>query len=218
MFGFGLLAGCGGSSSPTLNGAQRNPANTVLAIGAMTQLGTGTTGYSAPLGKGTIDIYDFSTGAKLDSVSGATDAVTGIGKVSAVPGFSVVVVVKGTLGTSNTPYRLSTIIPTVPVANGSFTLGPDTTLAAEALGAKFFKTGTGIDSKSWATVNSKATTSWQALPAAQQNISLGGGLLNANSSYASNHWLRRTRKSHKSSALFPPPSATAWCYRKMPSI
>lgn len=137
-----LVAGCGG-------GGNGGAPGTLLTIGADVFTGAtagvesvrADTTLIAPLDPGTLVVaYDFETGKEV--ARGTLDS-TGWCTLRITPGLTVAVVATGTRNGKN--YRFSTIIPQVPVNPGEYVLKAETTIAAEAIAQKFFKTGTPID-------------------------------------------------------------------------
>ncbi len=165
-----LLAGCGGGGG----GPIENP-SIAMAVGADTAP-TDFRGMkadivpAAPLeAGGTVTIYDFSTGQVLGT---STLDSNGMCRIAVTPGSTVAVVITGTKAGKN--YRLSTIIPVVPIDGGRFIATPITSMAAEAIALKHFGK-TDLDDDTFALVMEKAKAF--ALLQPEADYSLGGGVI-----------------------------------------
>jgi len=163
-----VLAGCGGGGGGqpgvTLTiGGDTSPQSSRADTRAATLI--------APVDPGAVvTVYDFKTGSVIKT--GTIDA-TGFCRLDITPGLTVAVVITGTR--SGKSYRLSRIIPVVPVGDTEYVVGPATTLAAEAIGEKHYRTGAAIDEGTVDVVTGLAETYVQAHTSA--DFSVGGGLI-----------------------------------------
>jgi len=126
---------------------------------------------NAPLEDGAVVVaYDYRTG---DEIPGARGTLTaGRCPLQVTPGDFIVVVITGKSGGKD--YRLSTIIPSVPVADEDVVADPATTIAAEAYASKY-PMGTGTVPPFPDAILAEATAYVQANPG--DDYSVGGGLI-----------------------------------------
>jgi hypothetical protein len=166
-----LLAGCGGGgggSTPELGATLSLSTDTMsvsLAASSRTVVG-------AALDEGGIvTVYNFLT--KEVVATGTLDA-QGKANVEVPAGLTVAIVITGTQGDPAKNYRLSLVIPTVPIDGGDYTADPVTSIAAEAIAQKYY--GTQIISQS---VLDVATAAAQAFVTANADadFSLTGDLI-----------------------------------------
>lgn len=167
------VTGCGGGGGG--GGSAITGGTGVLTIigadaggGALTRSRDGV--ISAPLDDGAkIEAFDFTDGTKL-----ATGTIkNGKGQIKLPADKTVAVVVTGTRNGKH--YRLSLIIPCTSQAQTEYVANPATTIAAEAIAQKFFRTGTRIDTATWENVLQEAQTYVDDNP--DVDMSIGGGLI-----------------------------------------
>lgn len=166
-----LLAGCGGGgggSTPELAATLNLSTDTMsVSLAASSRAVVG-----AALDEGGIvTVYNFLTGEVI--VTGTLDA-QGKSTVEVPAGLTVAIVITGTQGDPAKNYRLSLVIPTVPIDGGDYTADPATSIAAEAVAQKYY--GTQIISQS---VLDVATADAQAFVTANADadFSLTGDLI-----------------------------------------
>ena len=164
-----LLAGCGGGgggSTPEL-GATLNLSTDTMSVSLAASSRT-VVGAALDEG-GIVTVYNFLT--KEVVATGTLDA-QGKATVEVPAGLTVAIVITGTQGGKD--YRLSLVIPTVPIDGGDYTADPVTSIAAEAVAQKYY--GTQIISQS---VLDVATAAAQAFVTANADadFSLTGDLI-----------------------------------------
>lgn len=169
------LVGCGGGgggSQTELPGVSLNISADTTGDGTRSVTSSRVPTINAPLDAGAVVIArDYRTGAEV--ARGTLDA-GGQCTLDVTPGLTIVVVITGTRGGKN--YRLSTIIPNVPVADKDVVADPATTIAAEAIASKHpVGNGTVLDDATFNAVLAKATEYLQAHP--DDDYSVGGGLI-----------------------------------------
>ncbi|MCE5200885.1 MAG: hypothetical protein ABFD54_09780 [Armatimonadota bacterium] len=183
-----MLAGCGGGGGGGTSSI--SSPGTTLTIGTDTSLDANkstTRGdtrditLTAPLPVGsTIEVLDFATGERLAT---GTIGDNGKGNVVVPPGKCVVITVTGTKGDKN--YRLSTVVACVPVENTEVDLNPVTTIAAEAIGQKYYKKQI-IDQASFDIVLTAAQTYAESNPDMDASM---GALLTDDAEYGASNVL-----------------------------
>ena len=167
------LVGCGGGG-----GGSIEPTGVTLTISADTtwaetrSVTSRSPIINAPLDIGAVVVaYDYSTGLEL---ARGTITVSGKCRLDVTPGLTIVVVATGTRGGKD--YRLSTIIPNVPIADADVVADPATTIAAEAIAQKHpIGSGTVLDDATFGDVLGEATAYVAAN--ADEDFSLTGGLI-----------------------------------------
>ena len=167
------LVGCGGGGP-----GSSEPTGVTLTISADTEwsetrsVTSRATTMIAPLAdEGSLVVaYDYSTGLEV-----ARGTLTlGTCKLNVTPGLTIVVVITGKSGGKD--YRLSTIIPDVPIADAEVVADPATTIAAEAIAQKHpIGSGTVLDDATFGDVLGEATAYVAAN--ADEDFSLTGGLI-----------------------------------------
>ncbi|MHB9025616.1 MAG: hypothetical protein ACYC7E_15845 [Armatimonadota bacterium] len=137
---------------------------------------------SAPIvANSTIQVFNYQTGALITSGIIGSD---GFGTVEVTPGLTVAVVITSPAG-ATPAYRLSTIIPSVPIVDSEVLADPASTLAAEAIAEQFpLGSQTVIDQGTFDDVLGAAEDFLAANPT-NDDISLGGGLLESGSTFGS---------------------------------
>lgn len=143
-----VMAGCGGGGGSSLNNT-----GVALTIGADTAVSAAIpksrdTTIESPLDAGAdVTVYNFETGTVL--ATGKLDA-NGLCTLRIPPRLTVAVVVTGQR--EGKPYRLSTIIPSVPTTDSTVVANPVTSLASEAIAQKAFAQNLTIDQETFDTV------------------------------------------------------------------
>jgi len=192
-----IVAGCSGGNSGIQSSLHPG---TSLRVAANTLMSP-TTGVKGIVSLSKLDaganiaVYDFATGQLLTQGVIGTD---GSGSVNVTAGLSVVVVVSG--ASAGKAYRLSAIIASVPTADTSLIIDPASTLAAELLGQRDFQRS-GIDQSTVDTATN-LTGEWLSEHSGC-DLSLGGGLLTAGSSYADANSVDATKLSPVIAQLTP---------------
>lgn len=164
------LTGCGGGGG----GSAENPSIS-MSVGADTAPTDfpgvrGDVIPAAPLeAGGRVTVYNFATGQEVGS--GVLDT-NGMCRIPVTPGITAAVVATGTKAGKN--YRLSTIIPVVPIDGGRFIASPLTSMAAEAIALRHFGR-TALDQDTFDHVLEKAREFVQLHPDA--DYSLDGGVI-----------------------------------------
>jgi len=172
-----VLAGCGGGGG---GGGSLTPPETP-GVTLTVRADTVRTGTRSVAGRVPVITASVDDGADVVALNYSTGSVIASGKLvggksalRVTPGLTIVVVVTGKRDGKN--YRLSTIIPTVPIADKDVVADPATTIAAEAIASKHAAgAGTVLDHATCAAVLAKAAEFVLATPAA--DYSVGGGLL-----------------------------------------
>jgi len=168
-----LVAGCGGGGG---GHDPIEPTGTALAIGADAAFSEARASsrvgqeLGAPLQSGArVAIYDFATRQEIASGQTGPD---GFWRSNLTAGLTAVVVITGS--NAGKTYRLSAIIPVVPIGGGRYIADPATSLAAEAIAQEHFgrtaldqQTLDGVFDEACACIRANAGADW----------SLAGGLI-----------------------------------------
>lgn len=174
IFAAMAIIGCGGGSS--------NKSSSITMPGVQLTIGANTLMSSVdPSGldeNATIEVFDFATGQRLTTGKIGAD---GKGTVRVTAGLTVAIIISGTRDGKS--YRMSTIIPSVPTGDTEYVATPETTLAAEALAQRFYRTNTSVDYDTFNSLVQEARTCLTALAPEQRDVAVGGGLLNANAGF-----------------------------------
>lgn len=144
-----VMAGCGGGGG----GSSLQDTGVAITIGADAAVSAAIpksrdTTIESPLDAGAdVTVYSFETGDVL--ATGKLDA-SGLCTLRIPPRLTVAVVVTGQR--EGKPYRLSTIIPSVPTTDSTVVANPVTSLASEAIAQKAFAQNLTIDQETLDTV------------------------------------------------------------------
>lgn len=172
-----MLAGCGGgsgsNSSATPGVTLRVGADTVSNAGNIQAVSSRATMITSQLDAGaTVTAYDFATGSV---VATGTIGEDGFCNLQITPGLTVAIVITGQKDGKD--FRLSKIVPVVPNVDTTYEATPESTIAAEAIAEKHFRTGTALDAATVEAIEEQAAEF--VADHADEDFSVGGGIIAA---------------------------------------